>query len=319
MMADESTTSDMDGGWKQLIEEYLEGFFGFFFPAVHAEIDFGRGYEYLDKELAQIVAGAAVGRRRVDKLIQVHWKSGRQDLILLHVEVQARREADFARRMCLYNFRIWDRYNKPVVSLALLVDGDARFRPARYEREQAGCRLEFVFPSVKLLDFKTEEELAADPSPFAIAALVQLRKLQAGRSAVRRYAYKVALVRELYGRSYRREDVLKLLRFMDYLLKLPAGLSTQFRHELELIEEELKMPYLTTWERKALEEGLEKGRQEGILQGAKELLRQALEIRFGEVPTSLLEQIQRCQDADSLRALHQQVLMAQSLDDVRLA
>src|SRR3972149_6359198 len=164
----------MDGGWKQLIEEYLEEFFRFFFPTIHEGIDFGQRYQYLDKELAQITVGSESGRREVDKLIRVPWKDGGTDWILVHVEVQAQRESDFAERMCVYNCRIWDRYNKPVVSLALLVDGDPRFRPDRFHRQKAGCRLEFTFPIVKLLDFKSEQELAVDPSPFAIASLIQL-------------------------------------------------------------------------------------------------------------------------------------------------
>ena len=115
------------------------------------------------------------------------------------------------------------------MSLALLVDGDPHFRPDRFTREKAGCRLEFTFPIVKLLDYKSEQELAADPSPFAVASLVQLSKLQAGSDADRRFEFKLALARQLYRRGYDREDVLKLFRFMDYVLTLPAELSRSLR------------------------------------------------------------------------------------------
>ncbi len=326
---EEQTTADMDGGWKQIIEDYLEEFFRFFFPAVHAGVDFDQDYQYLDKELAQIMVGTESGRREADKLIQVHWKDGGADWILVHVEVQAQRDFDFAERMCIYNCRIWDRYRKPVVSLALLVDGDPSFRSDRFIRQKAGCRHEFTFPMVKLLDYKSEQELAADPSPFAVASLIQLRKLQAGGDVRRRYAFKLALVRQLHRGGYKREDILKLLRFMDYLLRLPQNLSTQFRNELVRIEEELNMPYVTSWERlarqegrqeglqKGLQEGLQEGRQEGILQGAVELLRQTLEVRFGAVPESLLQKIEQCQDVGALRALHKQALTAGSPDEIQ--
>ena len=74
---DEPTAADMDGGWKQVIEDFLEEFFRFFFPAVHAGIDFQQGYQYLDKELAKVMVDAEAGDREVDKLIQVHWGRGR--------------------------------------------------------------------------------------------------------------------------------------------------------------------------------------------------------------------------------------------------
>ena len=72
----EQPLADMDGGWKQIIEDYLEEFFHFFFPQVHAAIDFRRECQSLDKELAKIMVGAEVGDREVDKLIQVHWHDG---------------------------------------------------------------------------------------------------------------------------------------------------------------------------------------------------------------------------------------------------
>ena len=228
----------------------------------------------------------------------------------------AQNAADFAERMCVYNSRIWERYRRPVVSLALLVDADPRFRPNRFAREKAECRLEFTFPIVKLLDYRSPQQLSADPSPFAVASLVQLSKLQAGGDMHRRYGFKLALARQLYERGYDREDVLKLFRFMDYVLTLPEELSVRFDRNVETMEEELNMPYITSIERHALQRGMEQGRQEGILRGVKELLRQTLEVRFGEVPESWCQKIEQCQEVAALRSLHQQALTAGSLDEL---
>jgi hypothetical protein len=41
---------------------------------------------------------------------------------LVHVEVQTARDADFPRRMYVCNYRIFDRYNRAVASLAVLAD-----------------------------------------------------------------------------------------------------------------------------------------------------------------------------------------------------
>jgi hypothetical protein len=37
--------------------------------------------------------------------------------VLIHVEVQTTRDAEFPLRMYVYHYRIFDRYNKPVASL----------------------------------------------------------------------------------------------------------------------------------------------------------------------------------------------------------
>jgi len=201
-----------------------------------------------------------------------------------------------------------------MVSLALLVDGDQNFRPNRFALEDLGCRLEFTFPMVKLLDHKTEDQLASDPSPFAVASLVQLRKIQAGGDMEHRYNFKLARLRELYRRGYTRDKILKLFRFLDYILALPDDLSIRFRSELELIEEEMKMPYVTSVERIAREEGIE----QGIAQGVRETLIETLRIRFGDVPQWLVEKIRQCSDVQTLRRLHQQALKVESLTDLQV-
>lgn len=62
-----------DAPWKEILEQYLQDFMAFFFPQINAAIDWDRGYTFLDKELQQIVREAEIGRRLVDKLVQV-WR-----------------------------------------------------------------------------------------------------------------------------------------------------------------------------------------------------------------------------------------------------
>ncbi len=87
------------------------------------------------------MVGADVGNREADKLFEVQWCDGGRELVLVHVEVQAQGEKDFAQRMYVYNTRIWQRYGRPAVSLALLVDENPQFRPDQFVREKGGCRL----------------------------------------------------------------------------------------------------------------------------------------------------------------------------------
>jgi hypothetical protein len=61
-----------------------------FFLSAHAQINWRRGLEFLDKELRKITADAAVGRRVMDKLVKVRLKSGEEVWALVHVEIQGR-------------------------------------------------------------------------------------------------------------------------------------------------------------------------------------------------------------------------------------
>src|SRR5205814_3626472 len=84
--------ADFDSPWKEALDRYFELCLAFFFPQAHADIDWGRGYEMLDKELQKIVRQAKQGRRYVDKLVKVWLKGGEERWLLIHVEVQAVRE-----------------------------------------------------------------------------------------------------------------------------------------------------------------------------------------------------------------------------------
>src|SRR5437868_4955381 len=110
---------DFDSPWKEALDLYLEAALALLFADVHAQIDWTRGFESLDKEFQQIAREAEMGRRYVDKLVRVWTKAGEERWVLVHIEVQTDRDADFPQRMYVYNYRIFDRYNVPVASLAI--------------------------------------------------------------------------------------------------------------------------------------------------------------------------------------------------------
>jgi len=114
--------NDYDSPWKEALEQYFRDFCEFYFPVVHAGIAWERGYEFLDKELQQVVRDAELGRRYADKLIKVSRHDGADAWVLVHVEVQGRYEADFAERMYQYYSRLYDRYRRAVASLVVLTD-----------------------------------------------------------------------------------------------------------------------------------------------------------------------------------------------------
>src|SRR5215470_14342127 len=116
--------ADFDSPWKEALDVYFPAFLAFFFPEAHADIDWGRAPEMLDKELQKIVRQSKHGRRYVDKLVKVWLKTGEERWLLIHVEVQAAREGDFAKRMYVYNYRVFDHYDREVISLAILADDD---------------------------------------------------------------------------------------------------------------------------------------------------------------------------------------------------
>jgi hypothetical protein len=114
--------ADYDSPWKKALEVYFKEFIDFFFPGIAADLDWSREHVFLDKELQQVAREAALGRRYVDKLVRLYRKNGHEEWVLAHIEVQGQPDIDFPRRMYIYNYRIFDRFDRKVASLAILAD-----------------------------------------------------------------------------------------------------------------------------------------------------------------------------------------------------
>ena len=78
----------------------------------------------MDKEFGKIAPDAVTGNRFADQLVKVCRKHGKPMFLLMHVEVQASRESNFAYRIFTYALRILDYFGQPATSLVVLCDAD---------------------------------------------------------------------------------------------------------------------------------------------------------------------------------------------------
>ena len=321
----QSSQDTYDSPWKDVLELHFEEFWAFYFPAVHCLVDWSRTVTSLDKELGQIFPGSELGGRAADKLFRVWTLKGEALEIMVHVEIQAQPEAGFAERMFIYNYRIFDRYHRPVVSLALLCDDSPSFHPTSHTAcDLGGCRFRLDFPTVKLLKYNARwDELEASDNPFAIASMAHL-KTQATRSVPsERLRWKLHLIRGLYEKGWGKKRILNLFRFIDWIMRLPEELSQEVRDVVHQIETEKKVQYVTTIERfgrqEGLQEGLQKGLQKGLATGRKQgeilMLQRLLTRAFGELPDTTVDRLQAASSED-LELWSDRILSAKSLDEV---
>ena len=66
---------------------------------------------------------------------------------------------DFGKRMYVYHYRLFDKYEWQIVSLAVLGDERANWRPTSYDYSLWDCEMLFKFPIVKLLDYEGKWEI----------------------------------------------------------------------------------------------------------------------------------------------------------------
>lgn len=301
--------AEQDSPWKEALECYLEPFLALFFPALHADIDWTRDHEWLPQELRKLMRKDEVGKRALDLLVKVWLQSGVERWLLIHLEVQIGHEVDFPRRVFVYHYRLFNRYNRAVCSLAILADARRKWRPRSYQHNIWGCRLRFEFPIVKLLDWLPRlAELETNPNPFAAIVQAHLLAQQTRRDAAGRLAHRLRLVRGLHKRGLSREDIERLFHLIDWFMELPSAEDALFWEEIERDEKENNMPHLTTIEKR----GLERGRAEG----RAEMLLRALERRFGVAPPKkMATRIRETTDLTLLEQWLDAVFTASSLDD----
>jgi hypothetical protein len=309
--------SDYDSPWREALDAYFERFLAFFFPGAHADIDWARGYEMLETELQQMIREATLGRHRADKLVKAWLRDGKEAWILIHVEVQSQEDVDFPRRMFTYNARIFDRYNRTVVSFAVLGDDRPSWRPNRFGYGRWGSKVGIRFPAVKLLDYAADvPDLEANPNPFAAVVLAHLKTKETRQDANARCFWKVRLVKRLYERGLSKQDVRELFRLIDWMMDLPEAQYQQFWQELEQYEKEKQVPYITSVER----HGIEKGKREGLIEGKREGLLKAitlgLKLKFGAAGLQLMPAVQAITEVEKLETICDAIETATSLEQL---
>ena len=253
---DNTVTSDYDSGWKEAIEVYFEEFLLFFFPQIYKDIDFSKPVEFLDIEFSTIVKDSEEKKRYVDKLIKVYLNDGTEQWLLIHVEVQTCQEKDFEKRLYVYNYRIFDRYNNEVITLVIMADDNPEYKPGTYSVKRWGFEHIFKFPVIKLFDYKENIDIETAVSPFEIIVYAHLKTLETKNNYQSRLFWKLKLVKLLYQKGFSKGDIVKLYRFIDWVMALPQELKETFHQEIIKYEEEKQMPYVTTAESIGIEKGI---------------------------------------------------------------
>ncbi len=268
-MPDAAAHDDLDSPWKEVVEHAFPEFIDFYFPHASRQIDWARGYTFLDKELQKIARDGELGRRYVNKLVRVTTLAGEEDWLCVHIEVQGEVDHDFERRMFVYNYRIFDTYDRPVASLAVLADNDPHLAPRPLRIRAPRLPPQPALSSRQACQLHCRRSLAArQPQPFRARSPPHTCTLAAPERAQHgRFDAKRRFGAAAYERNWPRQRIVNLFRVLDWMLKLPDSLERQLWQDIENIEGDRKVTYVSSIERFAIERGMKKGMQQGMQQG----------------------------------------------------
>ena len=247
-----------------------------------------------------------ISRKFNDKLVSVFLKNGNEQWILIHIEIQAYTDPDFAERMFIYYYRAFDRYAQKIVAMALFADDSKSYKPDVYRYEYYKTKHIYEYRTYKVLE-QNEEALINSDNPFAMVILAALYRIRNEQETPEiQYDFKLQLIRMLIAQKIPKSKILHLLIFIDSLVKLSEKYQRQINSEIETLTNipkdmkltwnnpQLKRAFETYFDR--LEEyeriGLEKGREEGREEG-KMLMMSQLEDERHRFTKNLTEERKR--------------------------
>ncbi len=302
--------------WKESIEKLFPRFIEFFHNDIYKTINFNKGYTFLDKEFQSITSESEEGKGYVDKLVKVYLKSGKERWVLIHIEVQGYKDDKFSERMFKYFYRIFDKYKRKILAIAILTDPVKNYYPDKFEYEFYDTTLKYSYRTYKILE-QDEEKLLKDNNPFALAILAGLYSIKAHNNDNIKLKFKLKLIRLLLERGYKEKEIIEMFRFIDGVIKLNDIMKEKlFKKELSNMKEVKDMPYITSIERIAREEGVEEGIKEGIEEGIKEGIKKQIIHKFGNLDKEMEKLIDNA-SKEKIEKLNIAILDTDKIEDIK--
>lgn len=272
-----------------LLKGALEDFFGYFlrmiFPNADELFDFSKGFVFLEQELADITPGADVKHPKViDKLVGVRLACGEPVWVRVHVEVEKTAKKDFGRRMFRYFSRLFDKYDVPVISIAVFLEKRTMNNKPVYNYRFHGTGVDFHFNSIYVEELD-EQELSRSDNPFAKILLIAKLALEKKLEVQDIFVKKKALARQLLGLDLLPENIKKLMDFLKaYIHFDDKEINNKFDEELNVLTNKSETMGITEM---ILDMAEQKGRAAEAEEISRNMFKEGLDIQLIHKTTSL--------------------------------
>ncbi len=222
-----------DARWKDLVKAQHRHFMQKFYPALYPQIDFEKGVRFLDKELQKLLADwDKKGYRQGDLLLEYFLKTGKKQLVLVHIEIQHGFDSQLPRRMFITYYRIRDRFPEvPLTAFALYTGPKTPVPLDTYEEVFEGSTLSYRFNTF-VVKAQREEALLRSANPIDLAILAGLYVLKIKDDAQRALHYKLKLARLCLEKGYDKQAIRDLIIFVSFLIALPEPQQIEYEKNI---------------------------------------------------------------------------------------
>lgn len=263
--------------WKVVMEETFADLLRFIFPDADQVYNMERGFEYLDKELAELYPDPDKEKdsRFADKLVKVYHRDGEEEWVLLHIEIQGdtSKRLEFAERMYEYFARIRSKHRRLVSAVAIFTGQNGKNMPGLYTYEYRGTRLTYEYPTFSIVDF-SDEELDKSDNPFAqvvLAAKASLLEEKIPEEDL--LELKLLIANKLQEKGFGKVKTMAVFNFLrNYVLFENPEMNRKFDEQVKLNDKYNIMDTLEYVRNEAKEEGLEEGQAKNQIAVVKNMV-----------------------------------------------
>ncbi|MBD1433533.1 hypothetical protein H8B06_11895 [Sphingobacterium sp. DN00404] len=273
---------------KGAFEENFADFLRFLYPSADDIFDFSKSIQFMDKELLAIVPDRErkKGKRVADLLAKVFVKDGTEKYILLNTEIEGGRDAEFAKRIYQYNYRIWDRYDISVATIAVYTGNRDQPKPCEYNLEVLDTSIRFQYRTYHIFDHSEEELLAMD-NIFAFIVLACQKALLEGKVPDEELGEdRLSIAKTLIGHNYDKDRITNFLIFLKNFLYINnPKINSKFDQEIiQLTGGTIDMGVIEIVKKQERQQGRQQGRLEERAKAETEKLESALNFKKMGVP-----------------------------------
>ena len=234
---------------------------------------------------------------------------------LIHVEHQSTAPVSFARRFFRYYSAIFEKHGLPVYPIVIYShDLPKKKQPNVYKVDfPDGEVLRFRYRVVQLNRLSWRRFVNSD-NPVASALMAKMKIATRDRPRV-----KVECLRLMVTLRLNRAKMHLISSFVDAYLNLNDGEEQKFSRSLEQADllpkqKEEVVEIVTSWERRGIEKGMEKGRLDEL----RMMLLDELAQRFGTADQATISKVQNLNSIDDLRKLTRRAFTAETLQELGL-
>jgi hypothetical protein len=292
--------------FKELLQAFFAEFMELFFSPVAARLDFGR-VTFLDTETFTDVPTG--DQREADLVARVYTLDGQPEIILVHIEVEARRRSSFPERMFEYYMLLRLRHRLPIFPIVIyLSPGTGGLTTERHEERVFEREINvFTYNAVGLPDLSADDyQQTGNPLGPALGALMKTSRLG-------KVAQKYQALRAMAASRVDEARKALLANVVETYLILADDEQTDLEQLVSRPESEEIREMISVYEQRGIDKGIERGIEQGLARGKRETLLRQMRHKFGDLPEAVSARVEAVFDMNELDRLLDGVLEAESI------